>query len=103
MNWMGSCVRMYDSWVRIRWFSAMSIHPTSSGLDPAGHNFSEVGAAGRLDRTDAAFVDAIHTSACRSVENFRVGELLWYPDKIPPTKIPPEKIPPEKIPPKKSL
>lgn len=38
-----------------------------SGLDAAGPGFENVNAGCRLDRTDATFVDVIHTSSNRLI------------------------------------
>ncbi|XP_013192489.1 pancreatic lipase-related protein 3-like [Amyelois transitella] len=49
------------------------------GLDPAGPCFSNVSAVHRLDRSDAEFVDVIHTNAGVLGINEAVGHKDFYP------------------------
>lgn len=41
--------------------------PRITGLDPAGLSFHQADSADRLDRTDAGFVDVIHTHGCSTL------------------------------------
>ncbi|XP_066303786.1 pancreatic triacylglycerol lipase-like [Branchiostoma lanceolatum] len=52
-----------------------------SGLDPAGPGFRRACAADRLDRSDAMFVDVIHTDTLFLGNQKPVGHVDFYPNK----------------------
>ena len=52
-----------------------------TGLDPSGPLFYSVGARHRLDRTDAQFVDIIHTAGYWVGSTLPTGHVDFYPNK----------------------
>lgn len=51
-----------------------------TGLDPAGPSFYRKGPEGRLDPTDAAFVDVIHTAVGSAGHYKNLGHVDFYPN-----------------------
>ena len=55
-----------------------------SGLDPAGPFFNNKPSAGRLDKTDAKFVDITHTHAGQGLPSLGhanpIGDVDFYPN-----------------------
>lgn len=51
-----------------------------TGLDPAGPGFYRKGPEGRLDPTDAAFVDVIHTAVGSAGHYKNLGHVDFYPN-----------------------
>ncbi|RXG54816.1 Pancreatic triacylglycerol lipase [Armadillidium vulgare] len=58
-----------------------------SGLDPAGPYFRELNSSKRLDKTDAFYVDVIHTNACNDslywMDCFGLNENIGHSDFYP--------------------
>lgn len=51
-----------------------------TGLDPAGAHYNYVGAADRLDSTDATFVDVMYTDSIVTSIFIIVGHVSYYPN-----------------------
>ena len=53
------------------------------GLDPAGPGFSVDDTSTRLDKSDAVFVDVIHTDVGRALSNLGMVEPIGHVDFYP--------------------
>ena len=89
-NGMASKSIRYSFFSKSSYFSTIGKHVSRlrpgailgrvTGLDPAGAHYNYVGAADRLDSTDATFVDVMYTDSIVTSIFIIVGHVSYYPN-----------------------